>query len=260
MKKLSEAYKELGIAFALPIEIKDSNGNTTYHEATNGFWYKYEYDANGNETYYETSHGFSYERKYDSNGNEIHFEDSNGYFDKREYDFDGEVSYYENSTGVKIGTPRSAKTCECGGNLVFRDAVIEEQLKEQLDGYIYSYECDKCQMLHFYKFKQQHDTMKKLSEITIKMPDPTEVIIKAELDDEAFKVGDFIQELGKIQEQYFDALCEKVKKNGWIEGMDDKEARDWLFDYCFNGWDNDNNGFDLTFSETIAECESYKIK
>ena len=28
------------------------------------------------------------------------------------------------------------------------------------------------------------------------------VKIKAELDDEAFKTGDFIQELGKIQDQY----------------------------------------------------------
>jgi len=97
-------------------------------------------------------------------------------------------------------------------------------------------------------------------EITIKMPDPIEVVIKAELDDEAFKVGDFIQELGKIQEQYFDALWEKVKENDLIEGMDDEDARDWLFDYCFNGWDNDDKGFDLTFSETIAECASYKIK
>jgi hypothetical protein len=47
-----------------------------------------------------------------------------------------------------------AMHCECGGNLVFRDEVFEAQLKEQLNGYIYSYECDKCQMLHFYKFKQ----------------------------------------------------------------------------------------------------------
>lgn len=154
MKKLSEALKELGIAFALPIEIKDSNGNTTYHEATNGFCYKFEYDSNDNETYYETSGGHFFERKFDSNGNEIYFENSKGYFEKREYDSDGEVSYYEDSTGEKIGKPRSAKTCECGGNLVFRDEVIEEQLKEQLDGYIYSYECDKCQMLHFYKVKQ----------------------------------------------------------------------------------------------------------
>ena len=40
--------------------------------------------------------------------------------------------------------------------------------------------------------------------------------INASLDDEAFKVGDFIQELGKIQDQYFDGLWEKVKENNWI--------------------------------------------
>ena len=133
MKKLSETYKELGIAFVFPIEIKDSNGNETYYENNNGIWYKYEYDANGNDTYFENGRNFWCKREYDANGNE---------------------TYRENSYGEKIGTPRSAKTCECGGNLVFRDAVIEEQLKEQLDGYIYSYECDKCQMLHFYKVKQ----------------------------------------------------------------------------------------------------------
>ena len=47
-----------------------------------------------------------------------------------------------------------AMHCECGGNLVLDYEVIEEQLKEQLNGYIYIYECDKCQMLHFYKSKQ----------------------------------------------------------------------------------------------------------
>lgn len=107
MKKLSETYKELGIAFALPIEIQNTDGRTTYHETNNGFWYKYEYDANGNETYYETDVGYFFERKYDSNGNEIYFEDSDGYFEKREYDSDGEVSYYENSHGEKIGTPKN---------------------------------------------------------------------------------------------------------------------------------------------------------
>ena len=133
MKKLSETYKELGIAFKFPIWIQDTNGYETYYETSNGFWNKYEYNSDGNVTYYE---------------------DSDNYWHKREYDSNGKVTYFENSDGEKNGTPRSAKTCECGGNLVFRDAVIEEQLKEQLDGYIYSYECDKCQMLHFYKVKQ----------------------------------------------------------------------------------------------------------
>ena len=58
MKKLSEIYKELGIAFTFPIKIKDSNGNETYYEASDGFWYKYEYDANGRPAYFEDSTGY----------------------------------------------------------------------------------------------------------------------------------------------------------------------------------------------------------
>ena len=58
MKKLSETYKELGIAFSFPIEIKDDNGRTTYREYSADFWYRREYDANGNETYYEDSDGY----------------------------------------------------------------------------------------------------------------------------------------------------------------------------------------------------------
>ena len=58
MKKLSEKYKELGIAFKFPIEIKDANGKQTYCETSTGYWWKREYDSNGNETYYETSTGY----------------------------------------------------------------------------------------------------------------------------------------------------------------------------------------------------------
>ena len=58
MKLLSETYKELGIAFSFPIEIKDDNGTDTYYEESNGFWRKYEYNADGNETYYEESNGY----------------------------------------------------------------------------------------------------------------------------------------------------------------------------------------------------------
>lgn len=75
--------------------------------------------------------------------------------------------------------------------------------------------------------------------------------VKPKLDDEAFKVGDFIQELGKIQDQYFDALWEKVKANNWIEGMEEEQAKDWLFDYCFNGWGKNDDGFEEMFSEYI---------
>lgn len=75
--------------------------------------------------------------------------------------------------------------------------------------------------------------------------------INASLDDEAFKVGDFIQELGKIQEQYYDALWEKAKANNWIEGMEEEQAKDWLFDYVFNGWNNDKSYFEEMFSEYV---------
>ena len=58
MKKLSETYKELGIAFTFPIKIKDEKGNETYFENSDGYWSRYEYDENGNQTYYETSTGY----------------------------------------------------------------------------------------------------------------------------------------------------------------------------------------------------------
>lgn len=57
MKKLSDTYKELGIAFTFPIEIKDSNGNETYLEKSNGYWCKNEYGSKGNVTYHEDSNG-----------------------------------------------------------------------------------------------------------------------------------------------------------------------------------------------------------
>ena len=82
MKKLSEIYKELGIAFSFPIEITDSNGNQTYYELSDGYWSRAECDAIGNRTYFETS------------------------------------------DGVKIGTPRSAKTCE--GKVVEVDGIKYE--------------------------------------------------------------------------------------------------------------------------------------
>ena len=58
MKKLSETYKELGIDFTFPIEIKDGGGKETYYENSDGFWYRYEYDEKGKETYYENSYGY----------------------------------------------------------------------------------------------------------------------------------------------------------------------------------------------------------
>ena len=115
MKKLSDTYKELGIDFTFPIEIKDANGNPTYYENSNGCWKKREYDSNGNLTYYEESTGYWSKRGYDTNGEEAYFKNSEGYWSRCEYDADGNVTYYENSNGEKRGTPRSQS---CAGKVI----------------------------------------------------------------------------------------------------------------------------------------------
>ena len=62
MKKISDIYKELRIAFKFPIQIRGSDGNKITAETdckhSNGYWCKQEYDSNGNETYYENSDGY----------------------------------------------------------------------------------------------------------------------------------------------------------------------------------------------------------
>jgi hypothetical protein len=88
MKKLSETYKELGIAFGFPIEITDDNDRVTYFEDCDGYWGRYERDVKGRPTYHEGS---------------------NGFWQRWERDYNGDVDYYEDSTGVKKGTPNSAK-------------------------------------------------------------------------------------------------------------------------------------------------------
>ena len=112
MKKLGDALKELGVVFSFPIKIKDANGNVTYCEHSDGDWRKSKYDANGNRTYYEDSDSDWSKEEYDANGNRTYYEDSNGYWLKREYDANGEETYSEGSDGVKMGTPRSSKSCD----------------------------------------------------------------------------------------------------------------------------------------------------
>ena len=102
MKKLSEIYKELGIAFKFPIWIHDTNGYETYYEDSDGYWCRKEHDSDGNKTYHENSNGFWY---------------------KKEYNSDGEVTYYENSHGEKRGTPRSQS---CEGKIVEIDGIKYE--------------------------------------------------------------------------------------------------------------------------------------
>jgi len=107
MKKLSDTYKELGIAFTFPIEIRNANGNKTYYENSDGFWRKRESDEDGNETYYENSEGLWWKYEYDSEGNETYCENSNGLWVKREFDENGNRTYYEDSHDNKKGTPRA---------------------------------------------------------------------------------------------------------------------------------------------------------
>jgi hypothetical protein len=66
MKKLSKTYKELGIAFTFPIEIKDGDGKLAYYETSDGYWSRCEYDEKGNQTYYENSDGDTKGNKRDS--------------------------------------------------------------------------------------------------------------------------------------------------------------------------------------------------
>ena len=107
-RPLSKTYKELGIDFVFPIEIKDPKGNETYYEDSDGYWWRREYDEKGNLTYYEDSSGYWWRREYDEQGNETYYEDSNGDWWRHEYDEKGNRTYYENSDGRKEVTPRAS--------------------------------------------------------------------------------------------------------------------------------------------------------
>jgi YD repeat-containing protein len=115
MKKVSDTYKELGIDFIFPIEIKDAKGNETYFESSDGYWYKCEYGAKGNETYFESSDGYWCKCEYDANGNETYSENSSGNWYKFEYDAKGNETYFEDSRGYKRGTPQSQS---CAGKVI----------------------------------------------------------------------------------------------------------------------------------------------
>ena len=111
MKPLSETYKELGIAFRFPIEIRDANGKATYFENSDNYWgnywKKWEYDTKGRKTYCENSDGDWSKWEYDANGCQTYYEFSDDYWYRYEYDAKGKETYFENSDGVKRGTPKS---------------------------------------------------------------------------------------------------------------------------------------------------------
>ena len=79
-----------------------------------------------------------------------------------------------------------------------------------------------------------------------------DIKVNAELDDRAFAVGDFIHQLSEVQDQKFEALWQECKEKEWVKGMDEENAKDWLFDYLFNGWEKDSLGFHKTFSEYVG--------
>ena len=107
MKPLSETYKELGIAFSFPIEIKDAKGNVTYFEDSDDYWERYEWDDNGRATYFEDSDSYWARFERDAEGRPTYHENSDDYWQMWVRDANGDVTYYENSTGVKKGTPKS---------------------------------------------------------------------------------------------------------------------------------------------------------
>ena len=79
--------------------------------------------------------------------------------------------------------------------------------------------------------------------------------IAAELDDRAYEVGKFIHQLSKVQDDHFEELYKEAQMKGWVKGFGVDESgvdlgRDWLFDYCFND-------FNQTFSEY---CEARGVK
>lgn len=82
-----------------PFEIKDKDGNEIYHEDSNGYWTKREYDSEERVIYYEDSTGYWRKSEYDSDGNELYYENSRGAWTKREYDSEGRIIYYEDSDG-----------------------------------------------------------------------------------------------------------------------------------------------------------------
>jgi hypothetical protein len=63
--------------------------------------------------------------------------------------------------------------------------------------------------------------------------------IKPELDDEAWAVAKFIQELGKVQDEYLERLVLKSTAKGWHGEMSLEEFRELMFDYVFNSHGKD---------------------
>ena len=64
-----------------------------------------------------------------------------------------------------------------------------------------------------------------------------QIKIAPTFEDEAHEVAIFIQKLGHVCDFQLNALFVKCKSNNWVEGMEDSDLYDWLFDYCYNSGD-----------------------
>jgi len=74
------------------LKIQNKDFKFIYHELSNGFWSKWEYDLNGNEICHIDSTGFWVKREYNSQGIQIYYENSYGVIiDKRPKTCEGEV-------------------------------------------------------------------------------------------------------------------------------------------------------------------------
>lgn len=57
----------------------------------------------------------------------------------------------------------------------------------------------------------------------------SDIIIKGEWEDEIYRVREFIQELKKVEDIYYDKLYSKLKEEGF-----DERLESWLWDFIFN--------------------------
>ena len=77
------------------------------------------------------------------------------------------------------------------------------------------------------------------------------VKVNAALDDMAYDVAKFVQELSKVQDDRFTELYNTTLENKWVEGMDKEELHSWLFDYVFNGYSLKTQEIESVFSEYL---------
>jgi hypothetical protein len=72
--------------------------------------------------------------------------------------------------------------------------------------------------------------------------------IKGTWEDEIYRVREFIQELSKVQDDYFNNLFTKLQEDNFSNEFESEEdANEWLFDYIFN------SGADKMFEEYLAD-------